>query len=171
MLRIACGERRYAWAGGAGVCAIGKGGFKPAADKREGDGATPLGGYPLRWIYTRPDRAPTLRSGLEVRPLMPHHGWCDAADHPQYNRPVRLPFSASAESLWREDGLYDVIVVLGHNDDPVVPGLGSAIFLHCCKWDEAGRMKPTLGCVAMARDALIELLAHAKPGDQIDIQP
>ena len=92
-------------------------------------------------------------------------GWCDAPGDPAYNRPVKLPYSASAERLWREDHLYDIIVVLGFNDDPVVAGKGSAIFLHLAKADYA----PTAGCVALALDDMLAALAQLKPGDCIAI--
>ena len=82
-------------------------------------------------------------------------GWCDDPGHPAYNRPVRLPINASAEALWRDDALYDIIGVLGWNDDPVVPGRGSAIFLHVARPDYA----PTEGCIALALDDLRRVLA------------
>ena len=83
---------------------------------------------------------------------------------PAYNRPVRHPHGFSAEHLWRQDGLYDVVIVLGHNDAPPVPKLGSAIFLHC--WRDGA---PTEGCVAMAREDLLALLVELAPGDRITI--
>ena len=150
-------------------CAIGKGGALPAPDKREGDGATPLGRYPLRALYARPDRVSALATGLPLGWLSESAGWCDDPGHPDYNTHVGLPFAASHERLWRDDGLYDLIVTLGHNDAPAVPGLGSAIFLHCCKWDDAGGMKPTLGCIAIPRNALLRLVARLGPDSWIDI--
>ncbi len=136
-------------------CTIGKGGLLPAADKREGDGATPIGSWPLREVFYRPDRfdAPPA-TALPIRPLSQDDGWCDAPDDPNYNRPVRLPYGASTESLWRDDTVYDVIVVLGHNDDPVVPYGGSAIFFHLMAPDR----RPTEGCVAVTRDAMLQVL-------------
>ena len=92
-------------------------------------------------------------------------GWCDAPDDPNYNRLVSQPYPASHEALWRDDGVYDLIVVLGHNDDPPVPGLGSAIFLHICR----PGYPPTEGCVAIARDDLEALLRIAEPGDAVEI--
>ncbi len=157
------------WPGGSAPCALGKKGVCAAADKSEGDGKTPLGLYPLRQIFYRADRLSAFPCELDMVALTPDMGWCDARADENYNRFVRHPYPASAEHLWREDGLYDVIVTLGHNDDPVVPGKGSAIFLHCCKYDEAGQMKPTLGCVAMPRAALLALLSHAAPQTMIDI--
>jgi L,D-peptidoglycan transpeptidase YkuD (ErfK/YbiS/YcfS/YnhG family) len=56
-------------------------------------------------------------------------------------------------------------VVLGHNDDPPVAGLGSAIFLHVA--DPGGR--PTEGCVAVALADLLGLLAECRPGDSLGV--
>ncbi|MEM9681989.1 MAG: L,D-transpeptidase family protein, partial [Pseudomonadota bacterium] len=76
-----------------------------------------------------------------------------------------LPYDARHETLWREDHVYDVIVVLGHNDDPVVPGLGSAVFMHVARPGYA----PTEGCVALELDDLRSILATCGPGDAIAI--
>jgi L,D-peptidoglycan transpeptidase YkuD (ErfK/YbiS/YcfS/YnhG family) len=92
---------------------------------------------------------------VPVQALGRDDGWCDDPAYPDYNRPVRLPISASAEALWREDAVYDIIAVLGWNDDPVQPGRGSAIFLHVAQPDYA----PTEGCVALAPDDLRRVLA------------
>ena len=90
--------------GGRSVrCALGRSGVLPAADKREGDGASPLGVWPLRKVLYRPDREPAPKTRLPVQALTPSDGWCDAPGDPAYNRPVRLPYPASAETLWRED--------------------------------------------------------------------
>lgn len=139
-------------------CALGRGGVR--ADKREGDGATPAGRFPLRRVLYRPDRlAAPPETALPCRPLRPADGWCDDPADPRYNRPVDLPYPASHERLWREDEIYDIVGVLGHNDDPVVPGAGSAIFLHVARPDYA----PTAGCVALAREDLLRLLSACGP--------
>lgn len=145
--------------------AFGRGGVVEADAKREGDGATPLGTWPLLRVLYRADRVAAPRTTLPVTPLAPEDGWCDDPADAFYNRPVTHPYPASAERLWREDGLYDVVVVLAHNDAPPVPGLGSAIFLHCARPDYA----PTEGCVAVARDDLLAVLREAKPGDALTI--
>lgn len=135
-------------------CVIGRDGACDAADKREGDGRTPCGTYPVRAALLRPDRMRSPSTTLPWRWLRPDDGWSDDAADPAYNRPVRHPHRFSAEWLWRDDGLYDVIVVLGHNDAPPVAGAGSAIFLHCAPAGDG----QTEGCVAIAREALLSLL-------------
>lgn len=156
---------RLRWAGGAARCALGRSGVAAPATKREGDGATPLGAWPMRRLYWRPDRLERPATALPVEALTPEAGWCDDPDDPLYNRPVILPYPGRHERLWREDNLYDLIVELGYNDDPVVPGLGSAIFLHLARPDFA----PTEGCIACARTDFLALLAIAKPGDRLEI--
>jgi L,D-peptidoglycan transpeptidase YkuD (ErfK/YbiS/YcfS/YnhG family) len=150
--------------GRAARCALGRGGVCAAGAKREGDGRTPAGAWPLRRLLWRPDRVGPA-STLPSRPIRPDDGWCDDPRHADYNRPVRLPHPASAERLWREDGLYDLVVILGHNDDPVVPGAGSAIFLHLARPGYG----PTEGCVALARPDMLELLSRASAGDVLAI--
>ena len=152
------GERRVR-------CALGPAGVVPAAAKREGDGASPAGVWPIREVIYRPDRGPPPATEFRVRAMTEDDGWCDDPADPEYNRHVKLPYPASAEVLWREDGVYDIVVILGHNDDPPVPGLGSAIFLHICR----PGCPPTEGCVAVARADLEELLDRAKLGDAIEI--
>lgn len=147
-------------------CALGPAGVRPAAEKREGDGVSPAGVWPLREVWYRPDRGPPPATSLPLRAIAPDDGWCDAPADPAYNRPVRLPYPASCETMWREDGAYDLVVPLGYNDDPVVPGRGSAIFLHLCK----PGYPPTAGCVAIAREDLEALLAQARPGDAVEIR-
>lgn len=139
-------------------CAIGRSGI--ALAKREGDGATPAGRWPLRRILYRPDRGEAPRCAIAIAPLDPKDGWCDDPAHADYNRQVRLPHPASCEALWRDDGLYDLVVVLGYNDAPVVAGRGSAIFLHVARADFGA----TQGCVALAREDLIRVLAAADAG-------
>jgi L,D-peptidoglycan transpeptidase YkuD (ErfK/YbiS/YcfS/YnhG family) len=146
-------------------CALGRSGVTPAEAKREGDGKTPLGEWPLRRVLYRADHGGAPQTALETQAIMPDDGWCDAPEDPSYNRPIRLPYPASAERLWRDDRLYDLVVVLGHNDDPVTPGRGSAIFLHLASHD----YRTTEGCMAIRRPDLEALLRSAKPGDALRI--
>ena len=142
-------------------CAIGRGGVSD--NKREGDGATPIGAWPLRRLLYRPDRIASPPTGLPTTPIGPADGWCDAPGDKNYNLPVILPYPASAEALWRTDEIYDLIVPLGYNDGPIRRGRGSAIFLHLAR----DGYLPTEGCVALARPDLLEFLALASPGSRV----
>ena len=137
--------------------AIGSGGL--VHRPREGDRATPAGAYRLLGVFYRPDRVGRPRTALPVRPLRPDDGWCDAPFHACYNRPVRHPFPVSAERLWRDDGIYDVMVVLDFNIHPRVQGRGSAIFFHLARPD----FTPTLGCIAIPEPAMRNILARSTP--------
>jgi L,D-peptidoglycan transpeptidase YkuD (ErfK/YbiS/YcfS/YnhG family) len=153
-----------AWSGGSARASCGKGGVK--ADKREGDHASPAGSFPLVSVFYRPDRMPAPRTALPLTALKPQDGWVDDPSDPNYNRLVALPYPAGHEELWRADGLYDLIVVIGYNTDPVVPGKGSAIFLHVAHPDFAG----TEGCIAVRREVLAPLLGLLGPGSTITIK-
>ena len=151
------------WGAGSRRCAIGRGGI--GVKGGEGDGVTPVGVFPLRRVLYRPDRLAKRVTVLRVEAWHAGDGWCDASADPAYNRPVTLPYAASAETLWRDDHLYDVIVVLGFNDDPVVPGAGSAIFLHVAR-DDYG---PTEGCVALPLPDLLAALKSLGTDSAIEI--
>lgn len=157
--RFIVGDQEFA-------CTIGRGGVIAAADKREGDGASPIGIWRMKRVFYRADRLTRPVTGLPVTPLRPSDGWCDAEAHPLYNRPVTLPFPASHEKLWRDDHAYDVIVELAHNDDPVVPGLGSAIFLHLAHDD--GR--ETAGCVALGLSDMLTVLEQSTATSFLEIR-
>jgi L,D-peptidoglycan transpeptidase YkuD (ErfK/YbiS/YcfS/YnhG family) len=156
---------RLRWPGHDVHCSLGRSGVADARNKRESDGATPLGRWPMRQVFYRPDRIAAPTTALPVVALTPAMGWCDDPASPLYNQRVELPFPASHEKLWREDHVYDLIVELGYNDDPIVPGKGSAIFLHIAR----PGFSPTEGCVACRLEDLLDLLKHAKPGDDMAI--
>lgn len=138
------------------LCAIGRSGI--SGNKLEGDGATPRGRFALRGVMVRRDRwqGPALRrrAGLRVLGIRRGDGWCDAPGDRNYNRPVRLPYAARTEELWREDGIYDVIVVLGHNDGPRARFRGSAVFWHLARCG----LQPTEGCLALERRHMGQVL-------------
>ena len=131
---------------------VGAGGVRE--DKVEGDAATPAGRFPLRRIYFRNDRVVLPKVQLPARAINEHDGWCDDPRADAYNRLVHVPNDWSHEKMWRDDGLYDLVVVVGYNDDPPEGEWGSAIFLHVARDD----MAPTRGCIAFARGDLLELV-------------
>jgi len=145
--------------------ALGRAGIR--ALKREGDGGTPLGRFPVRQVLYRADRLPRPRTRLPLRAIRDRDGWCDDPADRNYNRPVKLPAERRAESLKRNDHLYDLVLVLGYNDRPRVKGKGSAIFVHLARPGFA----PTDGCIALSRHDLTILLAELKPHSTIWILP
>ena len=145
-------------------CALGRAGIR--RDKREGDGATPAGTWAMRRLLYRRDRIDRPETALPASAIGRDDGWCDAPGDARYNQQVQLPYAASAETLYREDGLYDVIVPLGYNDAPVVAGAGSAIFLHVARVDLA----PTEGCVALALGDLLAVLREADIGSRVIVE-
>lgn len=140
-------------------CLVGRSGLIAADRKREGDMATPVGSWPLRRAYYRPDRLDPPVTGLPLVRIHESLGWCDDLSDPAYNRAVELPFAAGHETMFRDDALYDIVVELGYNDAPPVAGLGSAIFLHL---REAHTLH-TAGCVAVTQDDMLAILAEAGP--------
>ena len=145
-------------------CALGRSGI--LARKKEGDGGTPSGRFELLHVYYRPDKGLPPATNLPLEPLTPMSGWCDDPRHRLYNRPVRLPFASSHEKMWREDRLYDIVVVLDCNMYPAVKGRGSAIFFHIARAD----YRPTEGCVAVAPEHMRLLLAGTRAGAVMQIR-
>lgn len=144
---------------------VGRGGIKVA--KQEGDGATPAGTFPIHEIFYRPDRInkADIHSLLPIYPLSADDGWADDSASPFYNKHVKLPFAASHEELWRDDDVYDIIVVVGYNDAPVIKQKGSAIFLHIARENYT----PTAGCIALSKKDLLQVLSYLTPQSKIKI--
>lgn len=153
------------WQGKEYRCTLGKSGVRK--DKTEGDKATPEGCFPLREVFFRPDRIKNLKTNFPAITLNYNDGWCDDPKDKNYNKFVNLPYPASAEALWREDNIYDILTVVGYNDNPPVPGKGSAIFIHIARENYS----PTDGCIALALTDLLEILRTVKKETSICINP
>ncbi len=143
--------------------ALGRGGI--LANKREGDGGTPRGRFRLKRLWWRADRITRPRTGLPVRPIGPSDAWSEDPADRRYNRPVRRRAGEPGDRLMRDDGLYDLIVEIDHNDRPRIAGRGSAVFIHVAR---AG-FAPTAGCVALRRNDLLRLLERLSPRTWIHI--
>ena len=105
------------------------------------------------------------RTTLPIRQTRPGDGWCDASSHPAYNRPVHLPFAASAETMMRDDRLYDFVVLLDWNITRRARHRGSAIFLHIAK----PGYPPTAGCVAVSPKDMLRLAPLLHPEARLTI--
>lgn len=144
-------------------CAVGKGGI--SAFKREGDGATPLASMQLLYGYYRADRIRLPATMLPMHPIRKSDGWCDTPGDANYNRLVRLPYPAGHEKMWRDDGLYDLCIVMEWNISPRKRGCGSAIFFHLAK----PGYKPTEGCIALSRENMMRLLPSLSRDTRIEV--
>lgn len=144
-------------------CAFGRSGI--AVRKREGDGATPQGRFRLGRVFFRPDRGPRPATALATVPLSRELGWCEEPSSASYNRLVHLPANSAHERMWRDDRLYDICVEIAYNDDPVIKGRGSAIFLHLARLGYA----PTEGCIAVSERDMRRLLGQVSPDAMIVI--
>lgn len=154
--QLQCGDNIYR-------CAIGRSGV--IENKIEGDGATPSGTYKLKTLYYREDKIPEPNISLPKVKITQDMGWCDDPKDPFYNQLIRLPYAASHEEMWREDDLYDLVIEMDHNSDPIIPGKGSAVFIHVASDDYAS----TAGCIALKKDDLIDLLQKLGPDTQVNI--
>ena len=144
-------------------CVIGKTGT--LTKKLEGDGATPAGVFPLKRVLYRPDRMDIPETRLPVFALSPNDGWCDDPTHEDYNKPIKLPHDGSHEKLLRNDSIYNIIVVLDYNTSPVIPFMGSAIFIHFAE----PSFKSTKGCIALKDGDLLEILKTCSTETQLNV--
>lgn len=156
--RIHLGQKTY-------PCSVGRSGI--SIDKHEGDGATPVGKFYLRKVFYRSDKIDRneIHTALPVQALQQDDGWCDDVNYAEYNKEIKLPFAGSHENLWLKDDVYDLIVVIGYNDQPVIKHKGSAIFLHIAR----SNYTPTAGCVAVSKQDLLAILASLTKNSTIDI--
>ena len=145
-------------------CAVGINGI--TQNKKEGDGCTPYGEYKINKIYYRADKLDILNLNHDLTEIYPDDGWCDDPASELYNQFIRFPFDGSAERLYRRDDLYDLVCVLNYNTNPIIPGKGSAIFLHICK----NNFEHTEGCVALEKKVLLRLSQKIDTNSKIIIE-
>lgn len=144
-------------------CTWGRGGITPV--KTEGDGATPTGTFPFRQVFYRADRIQEPETILPLQALREQDGWCDDLHDKAYNQYVSLPYPGRHEKLWREDHVYDLILVVGYNDDPIEIGRGSAIFVHLMRPERTA----TEGCLALLPQDLLQVLKETTQGSSLII--
>ena len=137
-------------------CAVGKRGI--SIKKKEGDFITPKGTFKIREIFYRKDRVQNLITRIKKTVIRKNMGWCDDPKSKKYNKLIYFPFKHSAEKLYRNDNIYDIILVLNFNMNPVKKNKGSAIFIHVAKKS----FQPTQGCIALNKFELIKLVKSIK---------
>ena len=144
-------------------CAIGKRGIN--IKKKEGDLITPKGSFKIKEIFYREDRVKNLKSRLKKTAIKDDMGWCNDPSSNKYNKLIRFPFKYSAEKLYKRENIYDIILVLNFNMNPIKKNKGSAIFIHVAKKS----FQPTQGCIALNKSELIKLVKSIKKNTVVKI--
>ena len=144
-------------------CALGKAGIKKK--EKEGDNVTPKGIFKIIKMYYRPDRIKNITTAVKKIKIKKNIGWCDDPDSHFYNQQISLPNKFGHEKLYRNDHLYDLILVINYNTNPIIKNKGSAIFIHIAKKN----YKKTKGCIALKKKHLIELISKIKKNTKIKI--
>jgi L,D-peptidoglycan transpeptidase YkuD (ErfK/YbiS/YcfS/YnhG family) len=144
-------------------CALGKAGINKK--KIEGDNITPKGIFKMLKIYYRPDKIKKIETLIKKIKIKKNMGWCDDPNSHLYNKQIKLPTKFGHEKLYRNDNLYDLIVVLNYNTNPIIKNKGSAIFLHIAK----NSYKKTKGCIALKKEHLIKIISKIKKNTKIKI--
>ena len=133
-------------------CAVGKRGIK--RKKKEGDLSTPKGTFQVKKVYYRHDKVKNLKTIFKKIVIRKNMGWCDDTRSNRYNKLIKYPFKYKSEKLFRTDNIYDIILVLNFNLNPVQKNKGSAIFIHIAKRN----YKSTSGCIAINKKNLKKIL-------------
>ena len=144
-------------------CAIGKRGI--GTKKKEGDQITPKGKFKIKGIMYRKDRIPSFKSKIKKLTIKRNMGWCDDPRSKYYNKLIKFPFKYSAEQLYRKDNIYDIILILNYNINPIIKGKGSAIFIHVAKKN----YNNTLGCIAVSKKNLKKIINRIDKTTTINI--
>ena len=144
-------------------CAVGKRGI--GIKRKEGDSVTPKGLFKIKSIVYRKDRVKNLKTCLKKITITKKLGWCDDIRSKQYNQLIKFPSKYNSEKLYRVDNIYDIVVVLNYNMNPIVKNKGSAIFIHIAKKN----YKSTEGCVAVRKLELIKKNKNLKKNSKVKI--
>ena len=135
-------------------CSIGRSGLTKS--KKEGDFKTPKGLFTLGLLYYRKDRVKGIKCKIKKKIIRKNMGWCDDPKSKQYNKEIIFPFKHKAEQLHRKSGIYDLLINIKYNQNPVIKKKGSAIFLHITNY----KYKPTKGCVAIRKNDFLKILPY-----------
>ena len=144
-------------------CSIGKRGI--SIKKKEGDKKTPKGEFRLKYILYRKDRIIDIKTKLKKIVIEKSMLWCDDPNSSHYNKIINYPFKYSAEKLWRKENIYDIIIVIDYNLNPIIKNKGSAIFLHIAK----RKYQPTKGCIAVSKKNIKLLISKINKKTKLKI--
>ena len=144
-------------------CSVGKRGI--GLKRKEGDLITPKGKYKIKYIMYRKDRV-KIQSKIKKIIIKKEMGWCDDPNSRHYNKVVKLPSSYKHEKLYKKENIYDIIIVLNYNMDPIIKNKGSAIFIHVAKKN----YKKTEGCIAVKKAHLLKIAKDLKKKTMVLIE-
>jgi len=144
-------------------CSLGEAGIMKK--KEEGDNITPKGEFKIIKVYYRDDKIKNITTSIKKLKIKKNTGWCDDPNSKFYNKQIKLPSKFSHEKLYRNDNLYDLILVSNYNMNPIIKNKGSAIFIHVAK----NSYEKTKGCIALKKEHLIKLLSQIKKDTRIKI--
>ena len=142
-------------------CSLGKAGI--GKKKIEGDNITPKGTFKIIKIYYRSDRIKKIKSKFKLIKIKKNIAWCDDPQSRNYNQLIKLPSKYSYENLFKKNNIYDLILVLNFNINPIIKNRGSAVFIHVAKRN----YNPTGGCIALKKKDLIHLLKLIKKNTKV----
>ena len=143
-------------------CSVGKNGIK--SKKKEGDKCTPKGVFSLGKLYYRADRVKKPTTKISTKIIKKNMGWCDDVTSKFYNKEMKINKNIKHEKLYRNDNVYDYLIIINYNTKKIKPGKGSAIFLHLTK-----NYKKTLGCVAVKKKDFLIILKLITKNTRIKI--
>tara|TARA_B110001452_G_scaffold106862_1_gene88530 strand:+ start:254 stop:745 length:492 start_codon:yes stop_codon:yes gene_type:complete len=143
-------------------CSIGKNGIK--SKKKEGDKCTPKGVFSLGKLYYRADKVKKPTTKISTKIIKKNMGWCDDVTSKFYNKEMKINKNIKHEKLYRNDNVYDYLIIINYNTKKIKPGKGSAIFLHLTK-----NYKKTLGCVAVKKKDFLIILKLITKNTKIKI--
>ena len=145
-------------------CAIGKRGI--GYKRKEGDLITPKGKYKIKYILYRKDRVKKVQSKIKKIIIRKNMGWCNDPLSKKYNKLVKLPTNCSCEKLYKRENIYDIILVLNYNMNPIIKNKGSAIFIHVA----SKNYKKTEGCIALKKIHLLKVIKKLKINTLVKIE-
>ena len=143
-------------------CSVGKNGIK--IKKKEGDKITPRGIYSLGKLYYRADRIKKPLTRVKTKIIKKNMGWCDDSKSKYYNKEIKINDEMKHEKLYRNDNIYDCLIVIKYNMKNKIPYKGSAIFIHLTK-----DYKKTADCIALKKRDFLILAKLLSPISKIEI--
>ncbi len=145
-------------------CAVGKRGI--GYKKKEGDLITPIGKYKIKYILYRRDRIKEIKTKIKKIVIKKNLGWSNDPRSRQYNKLIKLPSKYNYEKLYKKENVYDIVLVLNYNMNPVVRNKGSAIFIHVARRN----YKKTEGCVALKKIHLLKIIKDIRYNTIVKIE-